>query len=1010
MSSSNKIDQLEIEVVTNSEGAIKGLEDLKKSLFSLKNLGEDLSKKMPDISKMASVNTNNGSIKNAKENIQKVSTALGELPTSTNIDITAVGAESTETATGEIAENLVKSTNSADLLEMKLDGVMKKLSEAVDNDASSDTIANLIQQAQRLGIQLDNIGTKPTELAKNLISTTTPAELLQMKLDGVNEKLQEALANPVPNNDVIANLIEKAQKLQGLIDKINAKPIEPASVKSVNALLGTTKSVDVLKMQLDAVKTKLATMMADPNADKGAIANLIKKAKQLEVAIEKAGKKFRIFGNEAHKSTKKAQSGFAQLFKIVVLYGSAFRMWSLFTTGVSEGLQNVAQYNDETAAAMSRLSTMSLYLKNSIGAALYPVIVALTPALQTVTNAIVRLLEAMGQLVSMLSGKTTYLKAKEYLKSYVDTAKGAAAQIKKSFAGMDEITVIGNKDSGSAGGGGGEDYGSMFEEVPIDNPKLQALLPFFQGLGAVFSSCFETLKQLANDYLYPWLVDIGNWCEENPDTLETIGKGLAYVAVGLLAIMAVGGVIKIINSLIEPLKILFGLFSGKGGLAVIGVILAISGIVMFIRNLVDMFKEGINWSNALGVVLGVLAAAAGVFLVAIALGASVATAGIAALVVIALALRAILLAISISLWDEISGFFINLWNTVTSFFVNTWNSIVSFFGGIATWIYDTILQPIIAFFEPFVTAICGFFQAIWSVVSSVFSLIWHYVSTVFTAIYDVVSYIIGTIISIIVGLGQAVWAVISKIYEIVSTIVQMIWAVVSWLFGLLWDFISGIATWVWENALKPIVNFVTDLVIKIVEKMTSIVNTIKTKVVDPIVNFFKGMIDTVVGFFKNIAIKVVDAISGTFRSVLNGVFTIVEKVVNFFIKGINGAIGIINNIPGVEIKKIDLLSIPRFATGGFPEDGLFMANHGELVGKFSNGKTAVANNEQIVEGITGGVYAANQEQNGLLREQNKLLRQLVESRSNGQIDVTTITSAMQRKNRRDGKTIVPVGI
>lgn len=49
---------------------------------------------------------------------------------------------------------------------------------------------------------------------------------------------------------------------------------------------------------------------------------------------------------------------------------------------------------------------------------------------------------------------------------------------------------------------------------------------------------------------------------------------------------------------------------------------------------------------------------------------------------------------------------------------------------------------------------------------------------------------------------------------------------------------------------------------------------------------------------------------------------------------------------------------PAYATGGFPEDGLFMANHGELVGKFSNGKTAVANNAQIVEGIEAGVYRA----------------------------------------------------
>ena len=144
----------------------------------------------------------------------------------------------------------------------------------------------------------------------------------------------------------------------------------------------------------------------------------------------------------------------------------------------------------------------------------------------------------------------------------------------------------------------------------------------------------------------------------------------------------------------------------------------------------------------------------------------------------------------------------------------------------------------------------------------------------------------------------------------------------------------------------------------------------------------------------------------------------VIKCINFIISGLNTiSFDVPDWVPviggktfGFNIKQFSEISIPRFQTGGFPEDGLFMANHNELVGRFSNGRTAVANNEQIVDGIAGGVYAANQEQNGLLREQNKLLRQLVDNRSNGQIDVTTITSAMQRKNRRDGKTIVPVGI
>jgi hypothetical protein len=48
-------------------------------------------------------------------------------------------------------------------------------------------------------------------------------------------------------------------------------------------------------------------------------------------------------------------------------------------------------------------------------------------------------------------------------------------------------------------------------------------------------------------------------------------------------------------------------------------------------------------------------------------------------------------------------------------------------------------------------------------------------------------------------------------------------------------------------------------------------------------------------------------------------------------------------------------ALQMFASGGFPEDGLFAANSGELVGKFTNGRTAVANNVQIIEGIKYGV-------------------------------------------------------
>lgn len=47
-----------------------------------------------------------------------------------------------------------------------------------------------------------------------------------------------------------------------------------------------------------------------------------------------------------------------------------------------------------------------------------------------------------------------------------------------------------------------------------------------------------------------------------------------------------------------------------------------------------------------------------------------------------------------------------------------------------------------------------------------------------------------------------------------------------------------------------------------------------------------------------------------------------------------------------------------FANGGFPEDGWFRARHGEIMGKFDNGKSVVANNRQITTGISEAVAPA----------------------------------------------------
>lgn len=71
--------------------------------------------------------------------------------------------------------------------------------------------------------------------------------------------------------------------------------------------------------------------------------------------------------------------------------------------------------------------------------------------------------------------------------------------------------------------------------------------------------------------------------------------------------------------------------------------------------------------------------------------------------------------------------------------------------------------------------------------------------------------------------------------------------------------------------------------------------------------------------------------------------------------------------------------VRTYAQGGWPEVGeLFISREAgpELVGTIG-GNTAVANNDDIVQGIQGGVERANSEQNELLRQQNSILMQLL---------------------------------
>lgn len=172
-----------------------------------------------------------------------------------------------------------------------------------------------------------------------------------------------------------------------------------------------------------------------------------------------------------------------------------------------------------------------------------------------------------------------------------------------------------------------------------------------------------------------------------------------------------------------------------------------------------------------------------------------------------------------------------------------------------------------------------------------------------------------------------------------------------------------------ENTFNTVKTTITD-------KFTEIKNNIKTKMseawtnlttafsVSKIGKHFQKVFDKIKSIFKTVGTTVGNAVGESFANVINTVIGFVEKTINKFIKAINKAIGVINEIPGVSIKKLDTIDIPdvKLATGTnrIESEGLYHLHKNEAVvpEKYNPAvNDDLYNNRGVIEAL-GRVYDA----------------------------------------------------
>lgn len=386
---------------------------------------------------------------------------------------------------------------------------------------------------------------------------------------------------------------------------------------------------------------------------------------------------------------------------------------------------------------------------------------------------------------------------------------------------------------------------------------------------------------------------------------------------------------------------------------------AIAGTILSIVNFVKMLKDGFSWVNEILMVIGVALATIGAILAGVAaLPAVIVGAIVAAVATIVVVVKDnwnTICELFSTVGDWFNGnvikpvvsFFKDMWKTISGFFGSLWKDIVTVWQGASKWFSSTVIEPIVGFFKGFATRAQQIFQGIWIIIQA----IWIVASGWF---------------------NNNVITPISNLFNFLKTFIQTtIQTAKDFVFST-WQ---GVASWFSGTVIQPISNFFNMLKAGITSALSTAKNFVIStwqsvagwfngNVISPITNCFNIMKNGITSAFN----YVWSSIKGGVTGAMNYVISKIENGVNFVVSGINSLLRGFNKVVSMAAKVaganwngvslVPKVHIPRLASGGiFPrgEDGMAFINHNELVGKFSNGRNVVANNQQITEGIKQAV-------------------------------------------------------
>ena len=409
----------------------------------------------------------------------------------------------------------------------------------------------------------------------------------------------------------------------------------------------------------------------------------------------------------------------------------------------------------------------------------------------------------------------------------------------------------------------------------------------------------------------------------------------------------------------------------------------IVGIPAYFVGIYDAIMNGIDWLSGLLISAGATAAGAGIGAIIGMLGGPIG-AGIGALIGLAVGLITDGIILLAQNWEAVSAWFSGVCSSIGQFFSDLWVTIQGIWSEVATWFDSTVIQPTVTFFEGLWTDVCDLASAAWDSIVDYFSPAFDWFSELFGNIFQTLSdifYNIGVIAKGCWEIIKAAWSVVTQWFN--TTIITPVrnfftnlWNGIQTAAVNAWNGIKSVYTTIssWFNTviIQPVSTFFTNLWNGFIngaknawDGVKQVFGTVATFFHDTFKDAWEGIVK-VFSVAGNIFVNIRDGIVTAFKSIVNSIIGGINQVVSIPFNAINSALYTLRNIsilglsPFTGIRSISVPSIPYLAEGGIVSSGqVFVANEAgpELVANVGR-KTAVMNNDQIVESVSRGVYQA----------------------------------------------------